>query len=49
MHGSTTWDLVSLLSMENLPLDQAAMLESMNKAMAVTQRLINEGIMTVEE
>lgn len=35
--------------MENLPLDQASTLESIKNATAVTQRLIDEGIMTVEE
>lgn len=42
-------DLLASLSMENLPLDQAATLESIKNATAVTQRLIDEGIMTVEE
>lgn len=42
-------DLLAYLSMENLPLDQAATLESIKNATAVTQRLIDEGTMTVEE
>ena len=35
--------------MENLPLDQAATLKSIKNATSVTQRLIDKGIMTVEE
>lgn len=42
-------NLLASLSMENLPLDQASTLESIKNATAVTQRLIDEGIMTVEE
>ena len=42
-------NLLASLSMENLPLDQASTLESIKNATAVTERLINEGIMTVEE
>lgn len=42
-------DLLASLSMENLPLDQAVTLKSIKNATAVTQRLIDEGIMTVKE
>ncbi|XUR86416.1 Twin-arginine translocation pathway signal [Bilophila wadsworthia] len=42
-------DLLASLSMENLPLDQAATLKSIKNATSVTQRLIDKGIMTVEE
>ena len=42
-------DLLASLSMENLPLDQAATLESIKTATALTQRLIDEGVMTDEE